>query len=996
MLRSFSCLRGGVAAAVVLFSLVMADSPALASCNTRGTVDIARCDVDGVDIRVEGAAGSVNLDNFTIDPVSRYGYARIYALDSAGEPTHITVDLTGATTINSYNYDGLDVRTSFGNIDVTVGTNAVINAQQAGIYVLANDVDHQGDYVGGNVTVNNYGTVIAGTYDVPMGADGISALANAGAATLNNYGSVTSTLGRGLIADGGYQAPGVVPIKIYNSGTVNAWLDGARINSYAGPALMVNDVGGLLTSHSRRGASVWSDVDNAELDNYGTITALASTGAMVWAGADASVINGGTISGAIDPMQSDVDFLFNGVHIWSETAGSASLKNLAGGNITADDGWGVWMQSTDGDVSIDNAGRISGKSTAIYVGADQLYELTTVEVPDYAGAVGGDLTVGNSGLVTAVGTAGGDSMGLITLDGVDLGALHLTNSASGVIGAGLDLTSGFDFAGWRDGSAGDLAQLAPAASNLAVAVAAQADSITIDNAGTLLGRIDVSTPDEVYDAGPDSTGDVAVNNSGLWVTSGVSSLTKAATNAGFSNSGTIWALGGTTLDGNLGNTGTLLVSDLDATKGRLTVGGDYAAGGSALLSFDAATLSDQPGDAVLTVQGDVSGTTTVRMADPTSLATLAWNQLPRGTVVKVEGDVSGGADAFTMHQTYGLVTLGLDYATATQTWSLGYSTAPTGLALASLPNIGHLLLGEHFDLTADRLEQWRDGQGSPDDAAPLGYADTHADPVSAALAQGIAEQPRYGTWLRSEGEAAAGDGRHRASGVMVGGIDGAFALGGGTRLFAGVTGSYGLGRLDFGDIGSTASVSGYGLGAYAGLALPQGGFVDLDLAWQSLGVDLTLGGLPASTSGQAWGGRIVTGQRLAAYGVNITPSLAVSASRTDLSSFGLQGLDVDFPGTTDLSAELGLEIARPVLLGIGTVKPFGKLALGGRSVYGEGVVISEGGGYAAPEDGLFGAATLGVSLSDPGAKRSAQLTGTLRRDAGETSGDLRLGVDFAF
>ena len=46
-------------------------------------------------------------------------------------------------------------------------------------------------------------------------------------------------------------------------------------------------------------------------------------------------------------------------------------------------------------------------------------------------------------------TAGGDSMGLITLDGVDLGALHLTNSASGVIGAGLDLTSGFDFAGWR-------------------------------------------------------------------------------------------------------------------------------------------------------------------------------------------------------------------------------------------------------------------------------------------------------------------------------------------------------------------------------------------------------------------------------------------------------------------------------------------------------------------------------------------------------------------
>ncbi|MDQ0390627.1 autotransporter family protein [Labrys monachus] len=944
--------------------------PAFAGCVTTGAVTVTQCDGSGVAAWVDSGTGSLTVTDMDVSTaLADYGAISLRGALVGAVDISLTVD--GSTSVTTTGANGVLARTEDGNITITTGSDLTINSAGKGLVGWVNQ--------NGSIVITNYATINAGQDDAftnhssEAGTEGIdgSAHGEGSSVSITNYGAITSTYGRGIYADGGYASSTEVAVTIDNEGKVDAFLAGARAIDYFGTATVINGAGATIVSRNHQAVVAWAANGDAVVRNLGSITADNGPAIVAWGSAAVTVDNYGTVSSAYIPDQPSTSASYYGIEGFSQVAGNVTIDNHAGATVTAGYSDGLYGHGVSGSVDIINAGKVTAADAGI-----------RAETAD------GSITVDNSGWVGSDGAGG-----VVVLSGTGLTQVDVENAQGGTIVASTTLATVPTAGNLAGLSTPEQALFATAVTGRAVSIAADAATLSIVNAGTILGNITVA-PDAVGDM----TGTGSIANSGLWAFSGSSGFASGVDGATIDNTGTVWALGTSALAGDVLNQGVLRVGSLAATPGRLLLSGNYAAGTGSTLAFDLASVGTSAGTPVLEIAGNVTGTTRAVLDDPQSLAGIRWDALPRGTVIKVDGTAALGESSFTMRQSYGLITMGLAYSEGDRSWSLDYSTAPAGRSLARLPRAGRGQLEALFDAGEDRLAQLRNGLWSEPEpeTKPYAFAEEPSNPISSALATAKTDAPRYGVWARALGETGNGNGYDRHAGQFASGIDGSFALDTGGRLLLGLAASYGVSRLDFNASGTRATLSGPGITGYAGLAFDNGGFVDLNAGWQGLNTDLDLAGVAASTQGNSFGGKLTAGRRLIGWGLEITPTVAVSASRTEFGSFSMQGLGVDFAGSDAVTAEAGLAVAQPIAMSFGEVRLFGGVTAGGRAVSGDGVTISDTGTYREDADGLFGRASLGVSLTNQAHNAMISLTGGLRRDTGETSGDLRLTGSLAF
>lgn len=973
--------------ALLLGSVYSVASPALAACDVTGQ-DLSflyfECDVDGVNIRLTGPAGSVTLDDFLLDPTDSEGYVQVFATDTEADPTDITVNLTGTTLVTNTNYDGLDIRTVRGDILVNIGEDVEVHGDQTGVFVETDDPDGGSSYAGGDIVINNYGLVTSGPDGGVMGSNGIVGRANGGAVTINNYGTVTTSrtvfAGRdtyGILADGGYNSSSPVEISVYNNGDVTSFNDAIHINAYNGLARAVNDVDGTLVSTGRRAVSLWSRDGGTEFENYGSITAEDGPAGYIWSQGTtngyASVINGGSILAYSDPNHVSDAPIFVGLHIWSQVDGSAELKNLSTGRIIARDGYGAFMQAANGDVVIDNAGLIKGQYNAIMVTADDLKEIWEENLEDYQGAQGGDVSVTNSGILTAYGLAedGTANRALVTIAGVDLGTVELRNEIGGVIGAGINLDNGFDTA-LLDGSASDLDGLQAALSNYAVKIGAQAGQIDIINHGSILGRMSSGNVEMEFGEGPNGGDDGYFFNYALWATSGHSELRSTQ------NNGVIWAQGETSLSGDLNNSyGTIILAATASQAAHFDIGAGYAgSAGTLILNIGAgAALGEDP---LLTVTGGASGSTTVQIA---SLEGWDWTNTGRLDVAQVMADsLPNGENTFVMDDwVHGFAQYHLDYTDEDQLWSIEASVSQQ--SVDEVTTLADVVSTSILDVSSDLLERTdalRDGFWSSGNSQPMAYAATAQSSADEAIsgALSVDGKPALRTWAHARGAVGGND---DYSGQQAGFSFGADVSAQVDDVFlaAGVFGTIGHTGLDYDVSASSAGIDAQSLGAYGTAMWTSGLFVSGVVALETANIDLDLSGAGASFDAQLQGGRIDIGYRTQVGDLEIEPSIGLAYGHTAYDDFQIASNSVSLDDADTLAAEARLRLSKTFHTETAQISPFAVLTVGSRDVE-DGVISLAGlGAIGTLEDGgLYGGASAGVEVTSI----DGSLTGFARAD----------------
>jgi hypothetical protein len=970
---------------LLLGTVYSLSSPVFAACDVQGSYTAFECSIEGVNIELTGPSATVTINDHTLDPTTS-GFVRILADDSALNPTALTVNVTGTTTIRSPDYDGIDVRTVRGPITVNIGDDTLVDAAQTGVFVESYDPDVVGSYDSGSIVINNRGRIQVGPDGGVMGSNGIVGRTNGGGVQINNYGTVTTSRTvydswdtYGILADGGGSSITPVEVGIYNDGTVSSLNDALRVNSYNGLGKVVNDVNGVLTSSGRRGVVVWSAIADAELENYGSITALDGTGINVWGATGARVINDGVINAYNNASTTGGPSTFVGAHIWAQTSGDATLDNGATGRIDAHDGFGVWMQSANGDVVIDNAGVIKGQYNAVMVTGDNVASLTGEPLTVYQGAQGGAITLDNSGLLTAYGLAedGIPGRGLVTLAGDGLSAVTLNNKAGGLIGAGIELGSGFD-TGLLDGSATELSELSPALGNLAIAVGADAsgDGINITNDGTILGRIALGSANALFGTGP-IIGDTGfVDNRGVWVTSGESMTGLVA------NSGITWVVGSGSLLGSFNNDGgTLVLAATGDAAASFSIANDFTGGD---IAFDVGTGSQFGSGVLLDIGGDAYGTSTLSLADMSG-----WDWLANGgtrDVIAVGGQSTLGADSFVLGTPYrGLVAYELDYtASSDEIWTLQASF--NDQSTDEIADIAGTTAATLTDVTSgaiDRAAQLRKLFQENEDVQPMGYAASPASPVDEAFAALTPDgAPALRFW--SEGQASLGvtdiysgqkAGLHFGADVSAQAGDSWFAGG----VFGALSGK----GLDF-DSGNTADISAGAIGVYGTVETASGFYVAGTYALESATADIAIFGEAATFGALLHGGELDAGYRTAIGEFEVEPSLGLRFGRVSYDDFDMSGTTVSTADTDTLAAEARLQVSRSLVSDGLTVTPFAIVALGNAISTGGDLTVDNIGLVDALEgDGLYGKLSAGVEVgsADGRLQGFARAESTLSEDA---------------
>lgn len=978
---------------LVLFvtALPVLPSSALAACAITGTIDLSiECGTSsglnfGPQATATESGSTLTVDGVTVDDPDDISNSFSRIVLKAGSETGGAIDvglaLTGDTYVESHNSAAVYVLTKEGDITVDIGADVELLAQQSGIFAKA---DNSGSLAGGNVTVTNYGTIDAGWLTgQSLGSEGIRVRALQGEGTIYNYGSVTSRLGRGLRIDGGTVA-GSSDALIVNEGSVDAWLDGMHIYAQAGSATIENGADATVISRANRGAVASSDDSDAGLRNDGTITSLTAAGALVWGAEDATLTNNGTITAAAADGDADDDFLNFGVQVWSTATGNASLVNGATGSIVAHDGLGAWLLSTDGDVTIANAGTLLGKSTAIYVGGDNIAEQynESPDVPDHAGAVGGDLTVTNSGTITADATTDfTDGLALITLGGDDVDTVQVTNLAGGFIGAGFAEGADFSLGALTELSQADLTALEAAASNAAISMGIAAEASSISNAGTLVGRVAVASPYDTFGSGPVSYSSSALDNTGLWVTSGTSGYTTSL-HGTITNSGDIFTLGTTILAGTLDNSGSIWVNGLSEDSADLTIAGHYTASGDAALIFDMGNDDGQ----LVRFTDSVSGQTSVVLDN---LDLWDWqNDEPQTLIDIAYATPELGADSFVLATPIkGVVQYNLDYDDYGLDWTL--STEVSTQSTGEIAEAGAAVTTGFTQLSTgilNRTDDLRDS-ASGEIVAPIGYVEAKT-PMDDALAALTPDPAVTRVWLKSGGAVGNGNGYDVQQGALELGADVTTLLGD-EQFSAGAFLALSSSSLAF-DAGSTASIVGKSAGLYATLVAPTGLFTSGVVAVGASDSDLAISGSDASVGGQTYGGRIDAGYRADLDGLVVEPSFALLASHGAVNDFGMSGVTVATADTTSVAAESRLRIMRRFVGETLDITPFLVLTLGREALSG-GEVLVEGVTTEAATGGLYGGTSLGLGFDSPDGVLSGFVRGDLSATADSYLASLRLG-----
>ena len=291
----------------------------------------------GTGIRARDTSNGTVMVTHTGDITAGIGRG-VYATSFSGGLTVIT-----AGNITSANTDGIfaqDYATGAVKVTHTGGdisaANDGVSAQSSGGGVTVNTTGNitstggRGIYAGdttGAVSVTHTGGDIISVAD-----DGIKAVSAFGGITINTTGNITSTGGRGIVA----QAFNGANVVTHQGGTVSGTSAGVRFIGGAGNILN-NLASGTITSP---GTAVQGSGGNETVNNFGTITGNVSLGA----GANAfNNMAGGTFNsgatvalGAGNNLTNAGELSPGGPGVVQTTALSSNFIQTAASNTTVD------------------------------------------------------------------------------------------------------------------------------------------------------------------------------------------------------------------------------------------------------------------------------------------------------------------------------------------------------------------------------------------------------------------------------------------------------------------------------------------------------------------------------------------------------------------------------------------------------------------------------------------------------------------------------------
>ena len=402
LLRSSSLVSASLGALIAT-----AAAPALAApshCLTTGTTTLVTCDSNAAQVSITPGTGSLTVNGLTTNAI-------VYESPQTAGTYNQTVLITGNTVVNNPSYSGLimqfgtDTSTPpqqipvFVNADVTVGANVSITSHDGfGAVWVRNDN-------GGSIDIDNAGTLSSSWTSSTIDAT-LNGTSNLGPVHIINSGSVTSSNGRGIYADGNYRGATdgvreIVSIINTASGVVNAESAGIRVVNYYGLAELTN--AGTVNSTLRQGLVAWSADGDTLITNSGTVTSGNDNAvyAMTEIG-KASILNSGSVTAQGDPTLDLAHTALapiqgmNGLRAGAYTSGDVVISNEESGVVTAIRDAGIRAETPEGTVTVINLGSVSGLY-GIVVNSGFGTNQTAATVP----TINGVALVGNAGTVNA-------------------------------------------------------------------------------------------------------------------------------------------------------------------------------------------------------------------------------------------------------------------------------------------------------------------------------------------------------------------------------------------------------------------------------------------------------------------------------------------------------------------------------------------------------------------------------------------------------------------
>ena len=605
-----------------------------------GTITSQGSDNSGIYARTEGAGRSITIDVSGGSVMASDGDA-ISATTAGGD-----VSISGAHTVRGSEHS-IITDSGGGNISIQgVGlTGGVTGSAGHGIQADATGGTGGNINIGGitaigvvsgsgsgnsGIYARNAGSstiTIAATAVSASDGDAIIADSGGGAISISGAHTVTGTGGRGIFADSDGGDISIQGVGL-TGGVIGTVGHGIEADSTAGAGGSIN-IGGMTTIGNVTGTGSGTSGISAQTGGVGgSITIDASGGTTIGrvygisarnagSGASSIAITAANVTGTTDTgiiaslsnanVTGDIEITTTGAVIGRFTGilarndGSGATR-ITVSSVSARAGFGIQTRTTAGaSVTVNAGGRVSGSSTAIQTNV-----------------LGGDLTSTPADSVTIRGTVTGNIRTLTGDDTVTLAAGSRTTGITINLGEGndtLDLAS--TAFGTLDAGVGD-------------------DTLSISGTGiTLNGGAHSNFETLIFAAGAGSN-TLSGTHTGFTTTSfnaGTTILTKSltSTTAAVASGATLDLANGSSLSGDLTNSGTLKVSGI--ASGAATVTGDLTLGASGTLILY--TNGESSNNDFLTVSGDVTlgGSLTIR-----------HTSLVAGTVTLIDGGTSLSGD----------------------------------------------------------------------------------------------------------------------------------------------------------------------------------------------------------------------------------------------------------------------------------------------------------------------------------------------------------------
>ncbi len=710
--------------------------------------------------------------------------------------------------------------------------------------------------------------------------------------------------------------------------------------------------------------------------------------------------DGGTISGGDYGI--DLASIGGGVEIGNrygriEGGGALRIQDVTGdvtidtvtGTIEGDAAAAIVTEGISGLVTIDTrGGLIRGSGEAVDATATGI-TIVNGGVADGAGGVLFGRISGGEGPVLLLHTDAYDPVG-------ETGGAVIENGAGGIIAADILF--------------GDTADLDAAAG--AVAVQATGGRVLIENAGTLVGRLDLTLSDDVVEI----LGAGGAPGTDGWVVTGDSDFGDGM-DALF-NAGRIRIIGEATFLGletfrnaGSGPDGAVGLIDMQdgAADGLLTIGGDYDGGAGSGLRIDAVLRRGGAADR-LVIEGAATGVTRVAVADLGD----GWSGYDPEGILVVE--VGAGAEGAGFTLAGGPIVRGFfsydlvhEAGADADRWYLRSAANETADQLVELgvaaPELWHLTTGPW----ADRMGELRGMAGGDPrgQTAASSFDDTQfaarPEAMGSILAEdavvGVPSAPRgeVAVWARAFGSGASWRTMDQRSWGVQTGVDRAVWRGRDDALLLGALLGYAQSTLDFGDVNGEAELRGPIFGAYASYVAGRA-HLDALVKADFLAIDYTVPGDAADTKGVSLGVQLEAGYRIhLAPATFLEPRLGLAYVRSSIDAFELMGSRVTFEDGESLQGLIGLRASTTLDLGGARAVPFVAVDVG-REFLGDAAasIDSAGPAVALSEEtgGTFGQLGFGLDLVDLGGGVSAHARGGYRfgSDVDVLSGSLGLRV----